>query len=514
MTHPFHVVIAGGGISGLATAHYLHRFAQTHNMPIRCSLLEGETRLGGKISTARLDIDDQTILIEGGPESFVTRKPWALALCSELGLDAQLMGADDAGRNYVLHQGKPVQVPHSPRGFLTTPLLSLPGKLRAAQEVFLPAHKTLGDESLGHLVRRRFGNEVLEKLVAPAVGSIYLSDVDQLSTQVSFDRFLKLEQRHGSVLRGMLALQRASKHASQTAAKPAVGQAAGQTASPQKPPPFVTLRGGLGDLIDALAHDLRRAGGQIRTGTYVTGIHRPSPGGINGPALEISTAGGEDLVADAVVLAVPAFTMADLIAPHDTESAAALRQVHYVDVATICLVYRRADVPSGFDGFGVVVPAREAPPLLACEVLSNKWPGRTPEGYVLLRAFAGGYRDEALVIQPDEALVTLAHRELTRIFGIRAMCVGSRVYRWQPGNPQYPVGHLDALVQAEARLKQLLPSVFLTGAALRGLGIPDCVHQAKDTATHLIDWLGQSREPQAQHRASETAPQPKTTVTG
>ncbi len=477
MSNVFTVAVVGGGISGLATAFYLTQRAQATQAPLRCAVYEGDARLGGKIITERVD----GVVIEGGPESFVTRKPWALALCRELGLGDRLLGADDAGRNYVLHDGQPVRVPTSPQGFLATPLLTLKGKLRAARELTLSSGQTDSDESLGHFVRRRFGDEVLEQLVAPAVGSIYLSDVDQLSTRVSFERFLKLEQTQGSVLKGMMTMQRTMRR-----------QAAQQPPAP-KPPPFVTIPDGLTELVDALASRLDDMGCEVRTGMRVHRLDRTEGG-----SYELTFDSGTTCQAHAIVLAVPAFAMADLIAPYTANAAEQLRDVRYINVATITLVYSRAAVGKPFDGFGVVVPESERSPLLACEVVSNKWPGRTSPDQEVMRAFVGGHNKEAIVAQSDDELIDLAHRELARIFGIGEKPTISRVYRWQPGNPQYPVGHLDALTQVEATLRAKLPNVFLTGAGMRGLGIPDCVRQAQETATQVLDAI------------AEAAPQAKT----
>ena len=465
------VVIVGGGISGLSTAYYLLQHAQKSGCRVHCTVLEAAATFGGKIKTERVG----NSLIEGGPESFVTRKPWAYELCRELGLADRLLAADDTGRNYVLHHGTPEPVPTRPQGFLKTPLLSWPGKLRAAREWWLPARTSTEDESLGNLVRRRFGDEVLENLVGPAVGSIYLSDVDHLSTLVSFDRFLKLEQTHGSLLKGMLAMQKAARQA-----KKATGKGEAVAAPSTKPPPFVTLPNGLGEWVETLIQRLREMGCQLRTQADVTQIE-PRPAG--GYQLHLGHA--ETVQADVVVLAVPAFAMAHLIAAHDAASADQLRAVRYVSVATVIFAFPRDAVTKPFDGFGVVVPEREGLAVLACEVMSNKWPARSPQDMVLLRAFLGGHRNEGIVAQPNEVLIPQAQHALTGIFGLQGQPIWSRVYRWQPGNPQYPVGHLAALAQTEARLQRTLPHVFLTGAGMRGLGLPDCVRQARDTATQV-----------------------------
>jgi oxygen-dependent protoporphyrinogen oxidase len=221
-------------------------------------------------------------------------------------------------------------------------------------------------------------------------------------------------------------------------------------------------------------------GCELRTQADVTQIESHVSGGY-----QLRLAHGEALQADAVVLAVPAFAMANLIAAHDAASADQLRAVRYVSVATVTFAFPRDAVTKPFDGFGVVVPEREGSAVLACEVMSNKWPARSPQDLVVLRAFLGGHRNEGIVAQPNEVLIPQAQHALAGIFGLQGQPVWSRVCRWQPGNPQYPVGHLAALVQTEVRLQRTLPNVFLTGAGMRGLGLPDCVRQAKDTAAQV-----------------------------
>ena len=484
------IIIVGAGISGLATAHYIYQKAQSADKPVQCVVLEANSRLGGKILTERVG----DIITEGGPESFSTRKPWALALCRELGLGDRLLGADDAGRNYVLQHGRPVQVPNNPRGFMQTPLLSLRGKLRAARELFVPAMSTIDDESLGGFIRRRFGDEVLERLVAPAVGGIYLSDVDQLSLRTSFDRFANLEQTHGSVLKGMLKMQRQTRQAPRT-------QASGSGLA-AKPSPFVTLPNGMSEMVEALAGRLIALGCDLRTNANVISIDKqPSRNDY-----QVRLSGGKMLLADVVVLATPAPVMAHLLAPHAAGAAAHLRGVRYLDVATVALAYRRVDMTRSFEGFGFVVPASEQSPLLACEVISNKWPGHAPDDQVLVRAFLGGHRNEALMSQPAHTLIASAHAEIARIFGIRGQPVLSRVFKWQPGNPQYPVGHLVALERVEAQVKQVLANVFLTGAGMRGLGIPDCVKQAEDTARRVLGGALAQAQAQSTSPLAATAP--------
>lgn len=209
-----HLVVIGGGISGLATAYYLERDAAEQQIPLAVTVVEKAPVLGGKIATDR----GGGFVIEGGPESFVTRKPWAWELCQELGLGSRMVGTAN-GKNYILHDGRPELVPMNPVAFARSPLLSTGGKLRLLKEPFVPARRDPSDETLGSFIRRRLGDEALENLVGPAVGSIYLSDADQMSVQVSFDRFAELERQHGSLVKGMFAMMRTRSGSSRSKSK-------------------------------------------------------------------------------------------------------------------------------------------------------------------------------------------------------------------------------------------------------------------------------------------------------
>ena len=466
------VVVIGGGISGLTTAYYLERDAAEQQIPIAVTVVEKASVLGGKIATDRRD----GFIIEGGPESFVTRKPWAWELCQELGLSDRMVGTKN-GKNYILHDGRPEAVPMNPVAFVRSPLLSGSGKLRLLKEPFVEARRDPSDETLGSFIRRRLGDEALENLVGPAVGSIYLSDADEMSVQVSFDRFAELEREHGSLVKGMLAMMRSRRGSSKSNGKQ------------EKPPSFATLRTGLMEMVESVADHIQ---GNILTGTEVSEItHDPT----SALPYTLHLENGQMLQAEIVILALPAFNMADLLAPYDEGIAEQLRSVIYNSVTTVTLSFNEAEVESPFDGFGVVMPAKETSDLLAVEGMSVKFPHRAPEGQFVLRAFVGG-QNESLVELPDEELLSLVRRELESIFSITAVPTIHRIFRWPQANPQCGVGHLRMMDWIEEQLGEILPNLYLTGSALRGLGVPDCVRQAGDTAGQVL----------AQVKSSSTAP--------
>ena len=458
------VAVIGGGISGLATAYFLERDAAEQQIPLTVTVVEKAPLLGGKIATDRRD----GFVIEGGPESFVTRKPWAWELCQELGLGEHMVGTKN-GKNYILHNGRPEIVPMNPVSFARSPLLSTGGKLRLFKEPFVEARRDPSDETLGSFIRRRLGDEALENLVGPAVGSIYLSDADEMSVQVSFDRFAEMEREHGSLVKGMFAMMRSRRGSADN----------DKQEKKEKPPSFATLRTGLMELVETLADRIQ---GDILTGSGVSEIkYDPT----STPPYTLELDNGQTVQADIVVLALPAYNMADLLTPYDEEIAEKLRSVIYNSVTTVTVAFNAAEIEAPFDGFGVVMPAKETSQLLAVEGMSVKFPHRAPDRQFVLRAFVGGHNAKAAALS-DKDLLILVRSELLSIFGITARPTIHSIFRWPQANPQCGVGHLSMMDGIEEQLGEILPNLYLTGAALRGLGIPDCVRQAGETADQVL----------------------------
>ena len=459
------VAIVGGGISGLVAAYYLEKQARAAGIDIVVTLIEREAELGGKIATHQED----GFIFEGGPESFVTRKPEAWELCHELGLVDQLVGTVSSGKNYVLHNGRPSIVPTNPGAFIKSPLLSTSGKLRLLKEPFVKPRTSPEDESLGSFLRRRIGDEAVNQLAAPAIGSIYLGDVDGMSVQVSFGRFAEMERNHGGIFKGMLALMKQKRSEQKASGLPR-----------EKKPTFATLRGGLANLVDAVADHVE---GEILTGTAVSALHHNPT---NAQPYQLLLTDGQEVTADLVLLATPTFVMADLLADYDANISSKLRDISYNPVTTVNVAFNHSDVEEPFDGFGVVVPETESSTLLAVEGMSVKFPHRAPDDQFVLRAFVGGSRTPELASLPDDELMTLVRKELTAIFGITAVPTKTHITRWLPANPQPPVGSLAIVAEIETRLLQQLPGLFLTGAGLRGQGIPDCIRQSRDIVEQML----------------------------
>jgi oxygen-dependent protoporphyrinogen oxidase len=463
-TDPFtlDVAVIGGGISGLATAYHL----LTERPALRVAVLEGAARAGGKIVSEQVD----GFVIEGGPDSLLVQKPEGIALCRALGLGDRLIPTDPAyRRTFVLAgdrlhripEGLQLIVPTRAGPLLRSGLLSPWGKLRMAADLLLPRRRAGGDESQAAFVRRRLGREALDRLGDPIMSGIYVGDPARLSMAATFPQYLAMERESRSLI---------------LAARARARQAAAAAGSAPPASAFLSLQGGMGELVTAL---LDRLGPVVQTGAAVTCLQRADSG------YDLDLGDGRRLRARQVVLAIPAHAAADLVAPFASELAAGLRAIPYAGSATISLGYRAADIAAPLDGSGFVVPATEPRPLLACTWTSHKFTHRAPADRHLIRAFVGGVRDEARMALSEADLLALVRAEFRRSLGIQAEPLVARIYRWPAGNPQYAVGHLDHVARLEA-LAAALPGLHLTGSPYRGVGIPDCVRAAQATAARVL----------------------------
>lgn len=452
------VAIVGGGIAGIAAAlRVIERGGAV-------DLVEAGPRLGGTIATVRRD----GFVIETGPDSFITDKPWALALCERMGLAGDLVPTRETDRRtYVAHGDRLCPLPD---GFLLlaptllwplvrSPLFSVAGKLRMGLDLVLPRRRDdADDESLAAFVRRRLGREALERVADPLASGIYTGDPEQLSLRATMPRFAEVEARHRSLILGLR--RRASE---------ATGVAGARYGL------FVSHRDGMGAIVDALAARIPER--SIRLRTSVDAIE-PAADGWRLRARD------RTIDADAVVLACPAQVTANLLRPLDAVAASELAAIPHASSAILTFGIRTSDVPHDLPGFGFVVPAADRRDILACTFSSRKWAGRAPAGSDLVRVFVGGVRRSDLMEVDDAGLVALARRELARFVGYRGEPLVVRVDRWIDAMPQYTLGH-DARVRGiEARVARL-PGLALAGNAYHGVGIPDCVRSGEAAADAL-----------------------------
>jgi protoporphyrinogen/coproporphyrinogen III oxidase len=454
------VVVVGGGIAGLAAGYELHKRGVTF------VILERGPRAGGVILSEEVG----GFTLDAGPDALLTQKPEGIALCKELGLGDRLVPTKEPRIAYIQRAGclhplpaaSVLGIPTAFGPFITTRLFSWAGKLRMGAEVLIPPRRDEADESIGHFIERRFGREAVTYLAEPLLAGIHAGDVDRLSIQSLFPRFAQIEKRDGSLLR---AFRNQASH------------------TPRSPDgPFRSLPGGLSELVRALVSALPPSA--LRVNAAATAFSATPDG-----AFRIQTSSGSTLGARAVVFSTPAYVTGALLRGVDAELARLCEAVPYASTGTIALGFRRDQVAHPLTGSGFVVPRVEGTGILAASWLSSKWPNRAPEGHVLLRTFVGGGRDPEALSKTDAELVDRSLAAVRPLLGIRGEPVLSRVYRFERASAQHEVGHrarLDAIDRALARHA----GVFVTGSGFRGVGIPDCVADARATAAKVTDFLG------------------------
>jgi oxygen-dependent protoporphyrinogen oxidase len=457
------ITVAGGGISGLTAA--LTLLESGHEVIV----LEASTRFGGSIHT----LHEDGYIIDAGPDSFLSGKPGGVQLVGKLGLTGQLVNTRaDGGGTFILHEasltplpeGLTLLVPTQFRAVVETPLLSARGKARLLADYVIPARRDERDESVAAFVTRRVGREAFEHLAEPLLSGIYAGDARRLSLHATFPRLRDVERQHGGVIRGALAQRRSVRTATR------------QTSYT----PFVSLHGGMGTLIDELVSALERA--DLRLAAGLAGIEQRDGGYL----LTLST--HDTLEVDGLLLATPANVNSTLLLELDAALSAELAAIPYVSSATVSMAFREEDVVGRAAGRGFVVPRVEGRKITAVTWSSQKFAGRAPQGCALLRAFVGraGAEDDAFL--PEDELVELVLGELAAFMDITSDPHWARVFRWPNAMPQYHVGHLDRLDRIDRLLTQH-PRLALTGAAYRGVGIPDCITNAMAVANALIGRL-------------------------
>lgn len=458
-------------MAGLAAAEELVALATAATQPCEITLVEAAGRVGGVLSTVRRD----GWLIERSADNFLAARPEAVQLVERLGLQDQLVGVEPRVRRaLVWHEGRPVPAPQGFRllapgrigSILTTPLLSPTGKLRMLAERFVPQRSSQADESLESFVVRRLGREAFERLVQPLAAGIWTADPARLSMAAACGEFLAMEREYGSLWAGERRRTRSGT------APSAVGARYGQ---------FLALAAGMQTLPEQLAARLRERGVRF-VDAHAARIER-LPGGDWRTSFDRPSDGDAALDADAVVLAVPAAVAARLLASVESELAADLRGIEYAGSAVISLGFARADVAHPLDAAGMVIPRRARRRILAVSFSSSKYPGRAPEGCVLMRVFAGGALDPDVVRCDDAALEAIARDEVAELLGARGTPRLVQIDRWHGAMPQYHVGHVERVARIMERTASL-PGLGIAGAAYTGVGIPQVIASGQAAARH------------------------------
>lgn len=461
-----HVVVVGAGISGLAVAYRLHRLAPD----VAVTVLEQGSRPGGTVWTERRD----GFQVEVGPNGFLDTKPTTLSLCRDLNLAEQLVMASAAAskNRYLFLDGRLRMLPNSLGSFVRTDLLSWRGKLSLLAERWRFSRPPDSDESVAAFARRRTSREVADVLADALVTGIHAGDPELLSIRAAFPRVAALEAEYGSVLKGMARAARQRR---------AEAQAQGQPY--QRPGQLWSCQAGLRVLIETLSNTLPQS---PVCGVTVRRVERA-------PAVNqwlVWGEGQDHWRSDSVVLACPAYQQAALLADLDEPLAERLGGIAYNRVAVVALGYRQCDVPMPLDGFGYIAPQRTRRDVLGVQWCSSTYPGRAPEGHVLLRALCGGWHRADVVSWADDRLLAAVREELKQALHLAAPPVFHHIIRWQRAIPQYHLGHLDRVAWIEQRLS-LHPGLFVTGNALHGVALNDCTEQGERVAGLVRAYLRQ-----------------------
>lgn len=463
------VAIVGSGISGLALAFRLQQRLPSADVRV----LESEPRVGGTIWTRR----EAGWQVELGPNGFLDNKPTTLQLARDLGLGDQLVqAAESAGKNrYLYFRDRLRKLPSGPGELLTTKLLSWRGKASLLMERFRRGKTDDADETIDAFARRRAGNEVADVLADGMVTGIFAGDPKLLSLPACFPRAAELEREYGSLMKGFAS-----------AAKKRRREAEARGETPKRGTTLWSLRGGLRTLVESLGASLKNA---PACNVAVRGLARR--GDTGRPSWSVFADGGNVWQADAVVLACPAHRQAPMLRDLDAALAREIEAIPFASIVVVGLGYRAADVRADVDGFGFIVPQSQRRDLLGVQWCSSIYPGRAPEGRILMRALCGGWQRSDIVDWDDDRLVSALRAELRQIQGIDATPEHVAIQRWRPAIPQYLLGHRER-VSRIAHEAQRHPGLFLTGNSYRGVSMNDCAEQASLVAEAVAGYLSAS----------------------
>lgn len=464
------IAIIGGGISGLSCAWFVQEALRKKGLSADLKVYEAEKHFGGSIRTQQRD----GFTYESGPDTFISEKPWAVDLCKRLGVDGELIGVrSEHQRSAMVCRGRLAPIPKgfylmgapSLRTLSELSFMSWKGKMRMMMEPWIPAGgPESGDESVASFMRRRFGEEALWRIGQPMIGGIYTADPETLSLEATFPKFREMERCYGSVVRGLRA--RAAGRQGEGVSGPRYGL-------------FLSFRNGMQTLIDRLRQDL---GDVLCSGKKLTGIVRESAGWM------LEFADGSCKRADLLCLAVTAPEAARLTGMFSPLLSRALGSTPYEDAVTVNLAFRSADCPELPVGAGFVIPKLEGLPLVGVTIAHQKFEGRAPDDGVLIRAFIGGVYHREVLKYENERLTVLALETVRKLLRIQAEPSWTSLARYTEAMPQFLVGHLSRIALLREQLKAF-PGFFLTGNYFRGVGIPDCIREAQETADAVCGYL-------------------------
>ena len=457
------VVIVGGGIAGLTTAFYLDKTITENQLDIEVKLLEASDRFGGKINTFR----KSGFTIERGPDSFLIRKTSAERLARHVGLGDKLV-KNGTGKAYVLNgdklypmpSGSFMGIPIDLDAFFASDLLSAEGKERVKQELTMDKGKPMDDQSLGKFFKRHFGDELVENLIEPLLSGIYAGNMDKLSLMATFPNFYQLEQKYGSLIKGLQATLPPSDPNAKKESK------------------FFSIDGGLEALVDAITSTINA--GVLEKNTAVERIEQTEEG------YRLTVSNGNTFEADAVLFTTPFNVTKNWLSPYLTLA----EEMKATSVANIAMAFDLDQIKDELDGTGFVVSRNSDYRITACTWTHKKWPETTvPANKALLRCYVGRPGDEDIIHYSDEELEEIVLNDLNKIMDIEGKPLFSVVSRWEEGMPQYSIGHPAFVENLENQLKKQMPGVFVAGSSYRGIGIPDCIDQGEAATDKLLSFI-------------------------
>ncbi len=462
-----HITIIGGGITGLTTAFYLQKLITTQCLPLTCTIIESAANIGGKIVTEKFD----NFTIEGGPDSFITRKPYVLNLCKDLGIEDKLIPINSHNTFHIfrknnlvpLIQGLYLGIPDSLESVYDMPMLSFASKVEMMAEIYLKPQPSNHDESLENFIKRHFGKEAFDTIYAPIMAGIYGTSPEKLSMRSLYPQLLELEHQHGSLINSISKLNGQNLSSAQTS----------------KHPVFMSFKDGMNVLAKAILDSLKC---ELKVNTKIRSIAKTQSG------YDLIDSNDQQYGTHTIVFATPAYITSEIVTSISNELAQLLDRIQYTSTATITLGYKLSDLPKTLDlrSSGFLIPFAENRKILGCAWASKKFKHRAPEDVLLIRVFIGGPGKSHLVKLSEYQLMKLVQDELNDILKINHEPIFHKLFRWQNGNPQYEVGHLDWLASLDKVICKL-PGINLTGSSYNGIGIPDCVHNARLTAEKIAN---------------------------
>ncbi|WP_085992778.1 protoporphyrinogen oxidase [Oceanobacillus senegalensis] len=461
------IVIVGGGITGLSAAYYLQKTMKEKHLPYRIKLVEASDRLGGKIQSIKKD----GYTIEKGPDSLLVRKPAAVNLVNELGLEEKVI-RNATGQSYILANNKLhklpkgtfMGIPKEVGPLLSSGLISSKGKLCALRDLFLPKSKPLEDQSLGAFMRHRFGNEIVDSQISPLLSGIHSGDIDDMSLMATYPNFYHLEQKYGSLMKG---LQKTMPKSNKKKMK-------------NKTSMFFSFENGLETLVHRLVEEMDK--NIFSVNTAVDHIEKKEQG------YHVLLSNGMVEKADAVIIATQHDAVPRMLSQYDFMKK--LYDIPAVSSANVVLAFDKSAIKNDIDGTGFQVSRNsDKYRITACTWTNKKWPTTTPKGKVLLRSYVGKPSDQSIVDYSDEEITEIVLKDLKKIMKIKGKPEFSLVTRWRDSRPQYNVGHLELVNSVRQSVGDLLPGLYLVGSSYDGAGIPDCIAKGEQAAADVIEFL-------------------------